>query len=105
MDSRVDSPARAAQDSSYFRYRHRDRENDHALQHVHHLLRDERVDRQTSLRQSREEKGSDEHAKGMVSADQRYGDAEKSGPTRKPVLVIMLVTQDIIDSADSSDHS
>src|SRR5438045_309937 len=41
----------------------------------------------------------------MVSANERYSDSEESGSTGESILVVMLVAEDVIDSAETSDCS
>src|SRR6266513_4704159 len=103
--SRFPPPARTAQDLAYFRHRHRYREDHNSLEYVHHLLRHEGVNGKATLRERREEKRGDYHAEWMVPANKGNRDAQETSASGEPVLVVMLVTEDVIDSADPRDHA
>src|SRR5687767_2411381 len=64
--------------SSYLRHGCGHRYDHHRLEHVHHLLRNERVDRESSLRERREEHRGDDDPDGMIATHKRDGDPEES---------------------------
>src|SRR4051812_34477920 len=96
MDSSVRSLARAAKNVAHFRHGHGDREDDYPLKHVHHLLRDERVNREAALRQRREEECGEQNSEGMVAPNESYGDSKKPRAARESVFVVMLVAEDVV---------
>src|SRR3954470_16863155 len=81
---------------THLRHRRRDRDDDDCLQHVHHLLRDERVDREAALRQRREEHGRDDDTERMASAHERDGDSEKAGAGAEALFIVALVTKHVV---------
>src|SRR4051812_28134748 len=90
-DSCVGPAASAAQHPTHFGDGGGDGNDHDTLQHVHHLLRHEGVDREPALRERRKEKGREQHAEWMVSPNECNGDSQKPGATRESVLVVVLV--------------
>src|SRR4051794_27749006 len=86
-DSRVAPASRAPQHSTNFGNRGSDGDDHHALKHVHHLLWNECVDGESTLRERRKEKSRKQNAERMVSANERDGDAEESSAAREAVFV------------------
>src|SRR6185437_401372 len=95
------TPSRPEQDALNLGNGRRDRYDDDALQHVHHLLRHERVDREATLRQRRKEKCGEQYAERIVASDESNGDSEKSRAASESIFVVVLVTEDEVDAAQA----
>src|SRR5687767_5245348 len=82
---------RASHYPLHLRHARRHRQDDDPLQHLHHLLGDERVDGEAALRQRGEEERRQHDAERVVAPDEGDGDAEEAGAAGEAVLVVLLV--------------
>ena len=96
---------RAAQEPPHLGHGRRDREDHDALQHLDHLLRHHRVDREPALRERREEERGEHDAERIVAADERDRDAEEARAAGEAVLVVVLVAEHVVDAAHSGERA
>ncbi len=97
--------ARLSQRGANSRHRRRDGDDDDGLQHVHDLLGHDGVHRQSALGDRREHERGQHHTDGVITADDGHRDPEEAGAGRKGFLIVMLVTEHEIESADSGDRA
>src|SRR5215208_7552180 len=94
-----------SQDSPHFRHGRRHRQNHNALQHLHHLLRDQGVDRESALREGGEEERGEQDAGRVVAADECDRDPEEAGAAGEALLVVVLVAEHVVEAPQAGDRA
>ena len=89
-------PGAGGRQALYFGHRYRHGDDHDRREHLDHLLRHDRVDRQAALRDGSEQERRERNAGRMIPSDERHRDPEESCAGGEAFFVVLLVAEDVV---------